>query len=351
MTREMLDRIKHIPSRATSRIKATVPEYVVPMSYFNFPEIPTVYIRNCVSTYFLGVHLNLEKLAFVLQSQLPGKFNPSGFAAMRITIFSEGSLKTVALAFSNGKVVHTGGRSEWQTRNDAWKFVAYLNRFGIPAELINFKIENIVCSFQFGHPINCFEIVEKLGIRASFKPKDIECCFIRNPKWKECVILMFLTGGTVITGIKDRKDIEKAAREAFTIGKSVGHDFQGASKSSYSNFIKRKKIDNERTISKINNNIKEIAISKIGEGYSGRTLTKEEMKKEEELLKLEAKELEAKKEEYNLRNLKSIIYNTSTTSEMNKVLQGSGVPMIEFLTQEEADKEMQMIEDENKFKL
>jgi len=274
-----LEEMDKTPSRVTRKIVSTSPNLIIPRSFFQFEEVkPVLNIRNVVATYSIGIMPNLKKLAFLMGDTLPGKYDPDGFAAMRITIFIAGSVKTVALLFSNGNVVHTGGKSEWHTRYVAWYFCHYLRSIGLKeAQLCQFRIQNIVSSFQFGHPINCYEIVEKLGsIRASFKPSAIQCCFIKNPEKGRQVALVFLAGGCVLTGMKTREQILEAFEEVIDIGASVSHDFGGDSKSSYCH-KKEREITSDKHVGVVNKNITLLSHSKNVERSSGRKRTAQEM--------------------------------------------------------------------------
>jgi TATA-box binding protein (TBP) (component of TFIID and TFIIIB) len=279
MADETVALIKSIPSRASCQIAPTVPNLTLPHSTVRLEGIePILYIRNVVATYSIGVRVNLQKLAFLMQRTLPGKYNPTGFAAMRITVFTEGFMKTVALLFSNGIVVHAGGRSEEHTLHDAWALCAYLaKKLGIPASLHNFCIRNIVSSFQFGHPIDCFQIAEKLGLRASFDPEDIQCCFIRDPEQGRRVALVFLTGGCVITGVLSHDRIEEAFRQVYEIGASVRHHFGTDSKSSYR--IRHKRVaGSEPRLRSINKSLTRLTQANIAGLSSGRKQTAAEQR-------------------------------------------------------------------------
>lgn len=229
--------------------------FPIPKSSIRLPGIePTLYIRNVVATWNMGFAVNLGKIAYLWRTKMPAKYNPSRFAAMRVTIFTPGQPSTVALMFSNGNVVHTGGRTEWHTRSDAWSFCEMLSRLGIPARVHDFRIRNIVSSFHFGHPVNCFELQEILGMRATFKPREIQCCFIRHPDRVKEVELVFLTGGTVITGVKTREQIEQAFREIYHLGESVSHNYGENAKSGY-RFSRQREMSSSDKLEGINKKI------------------------------------------------------------------------------------------------
>jgi TATA-box binding protein (TBP) (component of TFIID and TFIIIB) len=242
------------------RMAPKMNSYNLPRSSIRVPGIsPTLYIRNVVATWNMGFAVNLKKIAYLFRRELPAKFNPTRFAAMRVTI---GNPPTVVLMFSNGNVVHTGGRTEWHTRSEAWRFCQTLVRIGIPARVHDFRIRNIVSSFHFGHPVNCFELKEKLGIRATFKPREIQCCFIRHPERAKEVELVFLTGGTVITGVKTRDQIENAFKEVYELGESVGHNYGEASKSGY-RFSQQREMSSREKLQGVNKRIGKMKTARV----------------------------------------------------------------------------------------
>jgi len=207
-----------------------------------------------VATWNMGVAVNLRKIAYLSRSTLPAKFNPTRFAAMRVTIFTPGQPPTVALMFANGNVVHTGGRTEWHTRSDAWSFCQTLSKMGIPARVHDYRIRNIVSSFHFGHPVNCFELKAKLKARVTFNPREIQCAFIRHPDRNKEVELVFLTGGTVITGIKTREQIEIAFRQVYEYGESVSHGYGEEDKTSY-RFSQQREMSSQKNVAGVNKRI------------------------------------------------------------------------------------------------
>lgn len=234
---------------------------IVPFSTIRLEGIkPLLKFSNVVATWNIGRGINLKKIAFLHRMELPTKFNQKRFAAMRITIFSEGQPPTAVLVFANGNVVHTGGRSEWHTRGDAWKACALLNRIGIPAFVNYFCIQNIVCTFHFGHPVDCFALKEKMKMRAQFNPKKIQCCFIRDPTpgRQNEVKLLFLPGGTVLTGMKTREQIERAFREAYELGESVGHGYGNDSKTGY-RFSKQREMSTDEKLLGVNKKISKMS--------------------------------------------------------------------------------------------
>lgn len=306
MVEEIVKVIDNIPSRASTRIAPVSPAFVLPRSFFDFEGIgPRLFIRNVVATFDVGFRPNLEHMAFIHQDKIPGKFNPTGFAAMRLSLFSPGSFRTVALLFANGKVVFTGARSEWHARHEAERFVGFLFSLGYPAQMLDFRIQNIVSSFQFGHPIDCDEVVKKLGSdRVAYDPDDIQACFVRNNATdiENVTTLMFSKGGAVITGIRERAQIERVYREIHALGESVNHDYGADGQSGYRHRQKRA-LSTPKKLEAINRDITILSEQKKMEASSGRKRTRAEQEQlEQSQLLIEA--AEKKKQKMSIRKIK-----------------------------------------------
>mgnify|MGYP002390254872 CR=1 FL=1 len=269
MAKELIVECENATGQKMPKPPLKLNAYNLPYSSINVRDVkPTLFIRNVVATWNMGFAVNLKKIAYLIRRELPAKFNPTRFAAMRVTI---GNPPTVVLMFSNGNVVHTGGRTEWHTRSEAWRFCQTLVRIGIPARVHDFRIRNIVSSFHFGHPVNCFELKEKLGIRATFKPREIQCCFIRHPERDKEVELVFLTGGTVITGVKTREQIENAFKEVYELGESVGHNYGEDSKSGY-RFSRQREMSSREKLKGVNKRIEKMKVARAI-GQTGRAVS------------------------------------------------------------------------------
>jgi transcription initiation factor TFIID TATA-box-binding protein len=170
--------------------------------------LPECTIANVVSTYKLGVVLNLKKMALCLKPVLQPQYNPLNFAAMALNIRTKDLPPTMALIFSTSNVVHTGAKSEDHSRMMAWALVYYLNKFlGIPAWVHDFFVRNIVCHFKVGFPVNVEDLAAELGSRATFIPRRIHSCRIRFLEDESRVCLMYPSGSGVLTGSKTRNEV------------------------------------------------------------------------------------------------------------------------------------------------
>lgn len=221
-----------IPLRANKKkIRTTKSNSImeVPFSAIRLKGIPTpLHICNCVATYNLGCEVNLYALAFLLRGKLPTRYNPEGFAAMRLAVKSDlYDLTSHALIFGNGQVVHTGGKNELHLLQSAHSVCLTLRKLTnnkIIAHVHNFRIQNIVATFQFGQKLDGNVIANRYKSRATYNPEKIQCCFIRSPMQNSNrVYLVFASGSVVITGNKKRSDIEESFQDVWNIATSIQH--------------------------------------------------------------------------------------------------------------------------------
>jgi transcription initiation factor TFIID TATA-box-binding protein len=164
---------------------------------------PQPKISNVVATFNCGKTLDLLKFA-----QLHGfEFQPSRFAACSIRIRSEGHCRSTALAFTSGKFVVTGARSEQESLLSSRKYIAMLNRLGERLSFQDFSIQNIVSSVDFGHPLKLHEIVQHTD-SCSWEQRKFPGLVMRDEQSK-LVVLIFRSGRCVITGSKSRRQLER----------------------------------------------------------------------------------------------------------------------------------------------
>jgi transcription initiation factor TFIID TATA-box-binding protein len=187
------------------------------MNIVESPGIPNCTIVNVVATYNIGVRLNLKKLALCKRTS-PVKFNPARFAAMTINVEAPGLEKTTALCFASGNFVHTGATTEEHSRLAAHTLIRYFNEeLDIPASLNNFTITNIVCDFKTGFEVNLYELARDRGARAKYEPENFPACRIVSQEDENQVALVYLSGGCVLTGLKNRAQIRRIHRETFNV--------------------------------------------------------------------------------------------------------------------------------------
>ena len=167
-----------------------------------FP-LPSFELQNVVATFNLGVdHLDLRAIAlhkpFV-------EYNPQKFAAASLRIRKP---RTTALAFASGNMVCTGAKTEIESRLAGRKYVRLLQKHGIPVSFRDFKIQNIVASAEIPHALKLVDLSRAYGPYVSYEPDLFPGLVFRTTSPK-LVFLIFRSGKVVITGAKNRKEIEK----------------------------------------------------------------------------------------------------------------------------------------------
>lgn len=163
---------------------------------------PLYHLQNVVATFFLGVdRIDLRRLAQVYPFV---EYNPSKFAAATVRIREP---RTTALIFASGKMVCTGAKTEQAARLASRKYVRVLQRFNVPVSFCDFEIQNIVASAYLGRTMRLMELSQQFGPYVSYEPDLFPGLVFRttNPK---LVFLIFRSGKVVITGAKNRTDID-----------------------------------------------------------------------------------------------------------------------------------------------
>ena len=199
--------------------------------------IPPYQLQNVVSTFSLGVTgLNLRYIALKFGF---AEFNPQTFAAATLRCRNP---RTTALAFASGNMVCTGGRSELESRYASRKYVRIFQQVGIPVCFSKFKIQNIVASANVGFTLKLQAISDDYGPYVTYEPDLFPGLIFRsiNPK---LVFLCFRSGKVVITGAKNKQQIDKTYNSLFCniLIKYKDADNSTISSSAYRNEIKQKR--------------------------------------------------------------------------------------------------------------
>ena len=168
-----------------------------------------VEVVNVVASGSLGVELDLEAIAGDLDDivdydpdKYPGAYFRFGDSAPLITLYR------------TGKYIVTGANSEKEAHTIRGEFLNILTDHGIlpSAEDEWFQVQNYVCISDIGENVNLSAIAIGLGLEVTeYEPEQFPGLVYRPPD-HDCVLLVFGSGKTIITGAKN---IE-AAEEAFS---------------------------------------------------------------------------------------------------------------------------------------
>lgn len=174
-------------------------------------------INNIVCTVNLGCNLNLKEIAF---KAINSEYKPNKFPGILMKIKEP---KTIARIFHNGKMICMGAKSEDDSKRACREFCKILKSLNYPIVLTDYKIQNIVGSFnvKFRIPLNLLSnyIIKKVGeSMVNYTPElfpGLSYHYISDKKKdsKEkpnIVILVYNSGNIVITGAKESKQIYEA---------------------------------------------------------------------------------------------------------------------------------------------
>lgn len=170
--------------------------------------VPT--LQNIVCTVSLGCKLDLKKIALHARN---AEYNPKRFAAVIMRIREP---RTTALIFSSGKMVCTGAKSEELARLAARKYARIIQKLGFQAKFLDFKIQNMVGSCDVKFPIRLEGLVLTHAQFSSYEPELFPGLIYRMFKPK-IVLLIFVSGKVVLTGAKERSDINEAFENIYPI--------------------------------------------------------------------------------------------------------------------------------------
>ena len=168
-------------------------------------EFPHPEINNIVSTASLSCNLNLNSIASKLKNIT---YNPKKNSG---AIYSLKEPKATCLIFSNGQIVCLGTRTEEDSETAIRKIAKKIKYFGYNVNFSNFKIQNIVGSFDFKSPLNIEELYQKSrnNHNVNYEP-EIFPGLIYRMKRPKITLLIFNSGKVVLTGGKKIEEIFKA---------------------------------------------------------------------------------------------------------------------------------------------
>jgi transcription initiation factor TFIID TATA-box-binding protein len=160
-------------------------------------------VQNIVATANLGCALNLKKIA---RSMWNVEYKPKRFDAIIMRIRDP---RTTALIFRSGKMVCIGAKSTHQSRLAARKHARLLQRHGYPVCFTNFKIQNMVSSFNLKFPI-CLKRLVAIQKKFSCYEPELFPGLIYRIDSLGIKLLVFVSGKVIITGAKKQRHINDA---------------------------------------------------------------------------------------------------------------------------------------------
>ncbi|XP_020296860.1 TATA-box-binding protein [Pseudomyrmex gracilis] len=170
-------------------------------------------LQNVVSTVNLQTEL---KLMYINVRTRNSEYNPARFTGLIMRIQNP---RATALIFRSGKVVCTGARSEDDSLLAAKKFARIIYKLGFPVKFSNFKIQNIVATYDLKFPIKLENLNHMHGQFTSYEPELYPGLTYRMVK-PRVVLLIFVNGKIVLTGAKNRTELQDALNNIYPALKS-----------------------------------------------------------------------------------------------------------------------------------
>jgi TATA-box binding protein (TBP) (component of TFIID and TFIIIB) len=121
--------------------------------------------------------------------------------------------------FPNGKVISTGAKSEKEAKSKCIKIAKIIKKFGYDISLKDYKIQNIVANYEINFRLNLNKLYENI---CEYHINNY-CKYDRNifPGLilyiNDINVTIFETGNIVISGAKNKKDIEKIFKEIYPL--------------------------------------------------------------------------------------------------------------------------------------
>jgi len=198
-------------------------------TYTPFIEELQLKIDNIISTANLGCPLNLKNIS--------QKFKNVEFNKNSSLLLKSKDNKIMANIFSNGKMICSGAKSEKEAKSACIKFSKLVKKVGFQVELKDFKIQNIVASYDVRFKINLSKLYSKINDLNLKNASHSNCCkynkdnfpgFIFHINDGKISLIVFESGKIVISGCKKRKEIENIFKDIypFLIDSKKNNDYE-----------------------------------------------------------------------------------------------------------------------------
>ena len=157
-------------------------------------------IKETICSANLGCKLNLKLIS---KKYNFAEYNPRRFNSL---ILRTKNPKSMALLFSNGKILCSGTNSSEDCRQSIIKYSQFLINIGYPINIKNFNVENIIAYFNFEYDLNIEKLSEKYKSECKYIPELFSGVVFKKNK-SNIVYLIFISGIVCISGGKSRNDI------------------------------------------------------------------------------------------------------------------------------------------------
>mmetsp|Transcript_41503 Transcript_41503/g.129933 ORF Transcript_41503/g.129933 Transcript_41503/m.129933 type:complete len:226 (-) Transcript_41503:225-902(-) len=164
-------------------------------------------VQNVVATCNLGARMELRQIATSIRN---AEYTPKRFPAAILRLRKPH--RATALIYGSGKMVVLGCKSHDDARRAAQYFAKLIQKIDQPANMREFKVQNMVGTCDMGFPIRLEKLVYTHAKFASYEPELFPGLIYRMQAPK-MVILAFVSGKFVVTGAKNIEDMRKAVEK------------------------------------------------------------------------------------------------------------------------------------------
>jgi transcription initiation factor TFIID TATA-box-binding protein len=177
-------------------------------------------INNIISSVNLGSNLNIKNIALKIKNaEYTNNFSK--------LLLKSKDAKATATIFSSGKMVCSGGKTEKQSKSMCAKFGKIVNKVGFNVELKNFKIQNIIASYDVKFKICLPKLFNKINTLINIS-KNLCYNYVKYNSDNfpglifymndlKVSLLVFEYGKIVISGAKKKEEIEEIFRNVYPL--------------------------------------------------------------------------------------------------------------------------------------
>ena len=180
-------------------------------------------IINVISSVNLGCNLNIKNLVLKFKN---AEYNSN--KSSTISLKSKKS-KISATIFSGGKMICIGAKSEKEAKFECIKFSKIVKKAGYNVEIKDFKIQNIVASYDIKFKISLYILYNKICSlinNSKIVGNNNNYCKYNKENFPSLIFYegqskisfnIFESGKVVLSGGKKRKDIEDIFRNLYPL--------------------------------------------------------------------------------------------------------------------------------------
>ena len=176
-------------------------------------------INNIISSVNLGSNLNIKNIALKIKNaEYTNNFSK--------LILKSKNTKATATIFSSGKMVCSGAKTEKQSKSICIKFGKIVNKVGFNVELKNFKIQNIIASYDVKFKICLPKLFNEINTLINISKNIYNYVKYNSDNFPGLIfymndlkvsLLVFEYGKVVISGAKKKEEIEEIFRNVYPL--------------------------------------------------------------------------------------------------------------------------------------